>query len=61
MSKWTHAICRTCWETQEPDRPVIDPGNVPAESCCWCGTPTTIGLYKRADPSELRCKGQHDE
>ena len=62
MSKWTHAICTPCWNTQNPDRPSTNGREEgPGERCCWCGHVTTSGIYLRADPNGLSCSGNHGD
>jgi|KBSSwiStaDraftv2_1062776.scaffolds.fasta_scaffold1418268_1 hypothetical protein len=70
MSNWTHPQCEACWiasettivsyGTLEIRRPhmLIGPG---IEMCCYCGKPTIVGIYRRADPAMLEhCGGGHD-
>ena len=30
------------------------------ERCCFCGEITSAGIYTRADPQKLRCRGEHE-
>jgi hypothetical protein len=62
VSRWTHAICANCWNEKHPDRePVrlkeefLDETAVP---CCFCGKPQQSGIFMRADPFGLACKGE---
>lgn len=55
MGKWTHAICRPCYEKLEPGREPIEVLSSPKDRCCWCNQPTTI--YYRADPASVPCQG----
>jgi hypothetical protein len=53
---WTHNQCDDCWDDAHPE------GRVPVrmqdgrqEVCCFCGKPTTAGIYVRHDPRTLSC------
>ena len=65
MSNWNQPICERCWIEAEavwvtdlPDgrdrlesiRFPVRLTNPTIEQCAWCGQPTIIGAYKRADP-----------
>jgi len=74
MSKWNHRICADCWIRRaiiygqsalrlptlfnQADCPEVEP-------CCYCGAVLTnlihVGIYVREDPTELLCKGEHNE
>lgn len=59
MSRWTHGICRPCFDLRHPGRvpsALVEPCTEP---CCFCGTDTDAGLYVREDPasSKLVCNG----
>lgn len=71
MSNWTHPKCEACWiadsatvdgsgyieSIRAPTR-VVDPD---LELCCFCGNPTLVGIYVRADRAELPlCPGHSD-
>lgn len=59
MSKFTHALCDACYGELEPGRvPVrVKKEFRPREHhCCRCGKPTN-GVFYRAPPDELQCKG----
>jgi hypothetical protein len=60
MSKWTHAICIPCWNEKNPDRDPITLREEEKETCCFCGAPTTAGIYIREDPNKVLCKGNHN-
>jgi len=49
---WTHAICNACWKEIEPDREAARVSDMirKIEMCCWCGTPTASGIYRRENP-----------
>lgn len=59
---WTQPICEKCWVEQEAKwegerlveirtpHKVIGPD---MEQCAWCGQPTIVGIYKRADPETV--------
>lgn len=53
-AEWTHPMCEDCWVTTQergalPHR-LVHPE---AETCCWCGRPTSAGIYYRADSRRL--------
>jgi hypothetical protein len=55
--EWTHAICSDCWQRRKPKGEApIKVRNAPIEQCCFCGQPTSMGIYVRHDPRELNCK-----
>lgn len=60
---WTQPTCERCWIQQHAgyndedylvsiDRPVLvkEPD---LEQCSFCGSPTIVGIYTRADPSTV--------
>lgn len=50
---WTQPACAGCFARHNPGRhPLLftDPDN---ETCCYCGTPTTSGIYVRVDPTTV--------
>lgn len=56
MSRWNHLMCAACWNAD--DRHVnkaVEGANSEAENCCYCGKPTTSGIWVRADPEMLDC------
>lgn len=59
MSKWNHSICDRCWEKKEPNREPVRVVDAERELCCYCGFSHKSGIYVRADPNTLRCKGVH--
>jgi hypothetical protein len=61
-SRWTHNICAACWNAKNPDREAHAAHNMPAEFCCFCGKPTTAGIYLRHDPKDpsLKCDAGKD-
>jgi hypothetical protein len=36
-------------------------GNPEPERCCYCGAPTTDGIYVRADPNLVAAHEDHDD
>lgn len=56
MSRWTHSICELCWFNREPDREPARLNLPDQEDCCFCGSPTTSGIYVREDPTGLHCQ-----
>jgi hypothetical protein len=60
---WNQPRCESCWFEVEGDwdgdhllavrRPVRRPGPTVIEQCAWCGRPTFIGIFVRADPASV--------
>ena len=58
---WTHAICGSCWNERNPDRPAnIQFSAGEREPCCFCGYMTQSGIYVRGDPKVVHAK-ERDE
>lgn len=60
MSPWAHLICEPDYVSHYPLRPQpprVGTGGTP-EPCCFCGEPTTSGIYVRHDPNLLPCRAQ---
>ena len=49
-SKWTHPVCYLDYSVLEPNRTPTRIQDGDSETCCWCGMPTSSGIYYRADP-----------
>lgn len=50
---WTQACCERCWfERYAPRDPLrlVDPDE---EICCFCGGPSSAGIYVRVDPATV--------
>lgn len=62
MSRWNHAICGECWLLKHPDEPRWPAVVVGAEAqtCCYCGRETVLGIFVRDDPAATPCKGKHE-
>lgn len=66
MSRWTHAICDTCYVAEStrdetlPEAPVRMTTPV-VEDCCFCGEPNISGVYIRRDPKSVKCGGAHEK
>jgi hypothetical protein len=58
-SPWRHALCAPCYEALEPGRNPVALRDAQVELCCRCGLLTVSGIYYRADPESLACKGVH--
>jgi hypothetical protein len=54
---WRHLVCGTCWLAQNGGHHVDDVGGDVVGLCCFCGRETSSGIYTRADPREVACKG----
>lgn len=51
---WTQPICVTCWNIHNPNRLAHTMAEVcETETCCYCGKPTTSGIYVREDPKAV--------
>jgi ribosome-binding protein aMBF1 (putative translation factor) len=61
MSKWEHAICEVCWRARQGAREPVRVVKASIETCCYCGEATRSGIYVRADPAEVVCKGIHPQ
>jgi hypothetical protein len=59
MSAWTHTLCADCWRKQNPDRNPVRVRSAGSEPCCACKALTADGIYVRADPTTMTCKGKH--
>lgn len=61
MAEWTHPLCTHCYGELEPGREPyrFTPETRILERCCRCSIPTMSGIYYRAAPLELACKGIH--
>lgn len=59
MAQWTHNVCQSCYQGLYPGRQPVTMRVPQAEVCCFCGQPTTSGIYVRYNPAELSCK--HEE
>lgn len=63
MKIWSHSICKTCWDTSNPNREPLVLTRPIGEVCCLCGNESEAGIYLRIDPDDPRlvCKGDHNE
>ncbi len=60
MSRWNHLMCAACWNADEGNiarsvNTAVEGANSEAENCCYCGKPTTSGIWTRADPEKMDC------
>ncbi len=53
---WTHAICEKCWKQEKGGQIPHRIREAAEEPCCFCGAPTSAGIYLRHDPKLLECK-----
>ncbi len=58
--RWTHNICDRCWlerceKREEVGRQPTRVMNSDLETCCYCQGPTSVGIYVRDDPKEIKC------
>lgn len=60
MAEWTHSICEVCWLALNPQREPIRMKDAQSETCCKCGKEHATGIYMRANPEEMLCKGIHE-
>lgn len=70
MSFSTHTICDACWAMRvaaagQPGREPVraKPGVFPQEmpACCYCGQPTSSGIFVRDNDRGPKCEGHHAE
>jgi len=65
MSQWNHAMCDPCWEKKQgPRKPVRLTLEMKPLLCCFCGEPTQSGIFVRANPKTVKCRGKgkyHEE
>src|ERR1700682_826119 len=64
LSQWTHNICGACWNAKPENKDrqfdaAARGGQGPPDVCCWCGAGNRDGIYLRASPEELKCRGNH--
>ena len=56
MAEWNHLMCAACWNDDERHvNKAVEGAWSEAEPCCFCGNPTTSGIYVRHDPTKLEC------
>jgi hypothetical protein len=58
MSLWNHLLCETCWKKANPGRQAVIASSSGPDPCCRCGKKTGSGIYVRAKPETMTCKGQ---
>jgi len=58
-SAMDHAICVPCWVDSRPERIPHRVVDDVARACCFCGRPTSSGVYLRQEPSITPCQGVH--
>src|SRR5215471_1384691 len=70
MSRWNHSICWDCWSKREtvptgeirrPVRVVTDDLQYLNARCCYCSRRTIAGIFKRENPRDVPCNGDHPE
>lgn len=61
MSRFNHSLCDRCWTELEPDRQAVKIREPSTETCCQCGDEHKSGIYYRANPDLMPCKGIHDD
>jgi hypothetical protein len=54
QSPFRHAICAACWDAQNPGRVPFRLNEPELEQCCFCGAPTSAGIYTRG-PRQPYC------
>lgn len=70
---WTQPTCEACWIDKHTnwddetgltrvsiDRPVMV-READLEQCSYCGAPTLVGIYTRADPATVPYPKEKDE
>jgi hypothetical protein len=56
-NRWTHSMCEDCWEGREPGREPCRVAGAPPETCCFCDKRHASGIYVRAEPEAVPCRG----
>ena len=63
---WRHTVCDSCYNERSaaddamPETPVRLK-HTELEKCCGCGVEHTSGIYIRAEPSSMQCRGNHEQ
>jgi hypothetical protein len=68
---WTQPTCETCWilrhSTWKEDEDVLVSIDRPVmvrddsiQQCSYCGSPTIVGIYTRADPATVAFPREKD-
>lgn len=57
MSTWTHSLCEPCWRKGERGHEEPQRYAVVTAMCCVCGEWHRSGIWFRADPAKVACKG----
>lgn len=52
--RWTHPICKRCFNFEYPTKRPIGLLIGEGETCCFCGEKTEDGIYTRHDPADPR-------
>lgn len=51
---WTHVQCTACWMQEFGlERVPHRIPNAPINGCCYCGTRTNAGIYRRVRPGSI--------
>jgi len=65
---WNHYICELCWQLRckannEPGRRPVQVKDYHERPCCYCGKPSTSGIFVRENPesAELFCNKFHTD
>lgn len=60
MSIWYHPVCDVCWRIlcDPPHREPVRMLRAGEAVCCGCGAHTTSGIFIRADPNRMHCRGK---
>lgn len=58
MSAWDHLLCEKCWRDRSPNRQPHRVSMAVERPCCVCELPTRSGIYFRAFPENMPCKGK---
>ncbi len=60
MVSWMHVICVDCWQDRNGNRQAVTINPPEKKDCCFCGRPTTSGIYIRENPKNLGCTHKGD-
>ena len=58
---WFHPICDDCYTERVPGRRPFRVQEFITDTCCFCDSPSVSGIYVREDPTDLLCKGVHED
>jgi len=60
-SRWEHYVCGACYAGLQPGRKPTRVIDAKPGICCACGKRHASGIFMRANPASMACRGQHDD